>query len=396
MCASARPEMPASPSALSQRLESVDVVRGAAMVLMVLDHARDFVGSTRFSAVNLERTYPALFWTRWVPHLCAPAFVLLAGVGAYLATRRGRSKAQQTQYLLVRGLWLILLEVTFVRFGILFNLDYSYTPLGVLWAIGSSMIALAGLIWLPRPLVAAVAIALIAGHNLCDDVDAEAFGRLGWLWLILHEQGSFWPVEGMRVSVIYPLIPWVGVMAGGFALGHWLLADAVGRRRLIALGLGVTTAFFALRLTNVYGNPSGWSIQEDGVRTAMSFVNCKKYPPSLLFLLMTLGPILLALGCLQGRPIRWAGPLVVLGRTPLFFYLCQWPLVHALAIVVARAAGQPTGWMFASPPFEQPNGYGFGLPVVYGVWAATVLLLVPACVWFADQRQRRGGWLAYF
>ena len=379
------------------RLESVDLTRGMAMVLMVLDHVREFFSDARFSPMDLARTSPGLFLTRWITHFCAPAFVFLAGTGVFLAATRGKTRPELLRFLLTRGFWLIFLELTVVRFGMTFNLDYRYIPAGVLWAIGWSMVLLAGLIWFPKPLVLGFGVVLIAGHNLLDDIEPEAFGRLGWLWKVLHEQGGIRLFKGHTLKVLYPLIPWAGVMAAGYTFGPIFTLEPRRRRHwLLVTGLSLIGAFVALRALNVYGNPTPWSVQKSPLFTAFSFLACKKYPPSLDFLLMTLGPIILALGLLD----RTWGPvgrrLILLGRVPLFFYLLQWPLVHALAVILALMTGGPCGWLFASRPFKNPPDYGYGLSVVYGMWVVSTLLLYGACRWFADlKRRRKDAWLRY-
>jgi uncharacterized membrane protein len=379
------------------RLESVDLVRGGVMVLMVLDHVREFFTNAQFGPVDPARTSPGLFLTRWVTHFCAPAFVFLAGTGVYLAATRGKSRPELSRFLLTRGFWLIFLEVTVVRLGMTFNLDYRFVPAGVLWAIGWSMIALAGLIWLPRPLVLGFGLTPIAGHNLLDTIESESFGRLGWLWKVLHQQGGIKLLRGHTLRILYPLIPWIGVMAAGYASGVIFTLERVHRRRLLVItGLSLMGAFVVLRGLNVYGNPSVWTVQKSPLLTVFSFLACKKYPPSLLFLLMTLGPLIFSLGLLDRAWGPLGQPLILLGRIPLFFYLLQWPLVHALAVVLFVATGQPYGWLFASRPFKNPPGSGFDLPVIYGIWVITILLLYPACRWFAAlKRRRKDAWLRY-
>ena len=378
------------------RLVSIDVVRGIVMVLMVLDHTRDFFSVARFAPTDLAQTTPALFFTRWITHFCAPAFVFLAGTAAFLTGNRGRTRPELARFLLTRGLWLIVLEVTLVRLGVTFNVTYDLIFLQVIWAIGVSMIVLAGLVFLPRRAIAAFAIVTIAGHNLLDGVGREAFGELGFLWTVLHVQ-SFEERWGLAVAVIYPLIPWVGVMAAGYALGPVFLLQRQRRRRILLIaGLAVTAGFVVLRALNVYGDPDPWSPQGDPVFTVLSFLNTEKYPPSLLYLMMTLGPMLAALTLFDREPGPLTRPLVVFGRVPLFFYLLQWPLVHGMALGLAALRGQPTDHLFQSVPFGYPEGYGYGLPVVYLVWALAILLLYWPCRWFAElKRRRRDAWLSY-
>jgi uncharacterized membrane protein len=378
------------------RLSSIDVVRGIVMVLMVLDHTRDFFTNARFDPTDLAQTTPALFLTRWITHYCAPAFVFLAGTAAFLTGSRGRTRPDLARFLVTRGLWLIVLEVTLVRWGATFHLPFDFLGLQVIWAIGVSMIALAGLIFLPRSAIAAFAIVTIAGHNLLDGVEARDLGALGFLWPVLHQQ-AYDERWGTAIVIVYPLIPWVGVMAGGYALGPLFRRGRAGRRRLLlALGLAVTAGFVALRAVNVYGDPGPWTPQPDAVFTVLSFLDTEKYPPSLLYLMMTLGPTFVALALLDREPGRFTRPILVFGRVPLLFYLLQWPLVHGLALGLAAIRDEPLDWLFAPVPFDPPAGYGYELPVVYLVWALAVFILYWPCRWFADlKRRRKDAWLSY-
>lgn len=383
-----------------RRLESVDLLRGLVMVVMVLDHVREFFGMIGRDPTNPATTTLPLFFTRWVTHFCAPTFVLLAGTGAYLAGSRGMSRAALSRFLFVRGLWLVVLEVTVVRVGLTFDLAFGFVPLTVLWAIGASMMILAPLVFLPAAIVGVLGAAMIAGHNALDFVRPEAFGRFADAWRLLHNPGPLSiSGDGRAVFVLYPLIPWVGVMMGGYALGPILkIPSAEARRGLLAgLGLAMTAAFAALRWSNLYGDPAPWTPQPRGPAfTALSFLNCQKYPPSLLYLLMTLGPALMLLAAFDRGAGRVGRPLLTFGRVPLFYYLLQWYLIHALAIAVAWACGQPYRWLLGGGPFGAPSGYGHGLPVVYLMTAAVLLLLYPACRWFAERKRRsRSVWLSY-
>lgn len=379
------------------RLDSVDLLRGLVIVVMALDHARDYFTDVRFDATDLTQTTAPLFLTRWITHFCAPVFVFLAGTSAYLYQARGRSRGEVSRFLLTRGLWLVVLELTVVRWAWTFN--FSYTELlfvQVIWVIGVSMIVLAGLVHLPLPVVAGVGIAMIAGHNLLDGITPQSVGAWGPLWAILHVQSAI-PLGGDRVFVvIYPLIPWVGVMAAGYAFGTLLSRPERERgRSLLMLGGALTLAFVMLRAANLYGDPAPWSVQATAGRTALSFLNTTKYPPSLLFLLMTLGPAIASLPLLERLTGPVARAVTVFGRVPLFFYVLHLYLIHALALVVGTLAGfDPRSflhvWLF------NPEGWGYGLPVVFLVWAGVVLALYPACRWFAEVKaRRREAWLSY-
>ncbi len=287
-------------------------------------------------------------------HFCAPAFVFLAGTSVYLSSSRGKSRPELARFLLSRGLWLIVLEVTALRFAMVFSFDYSFVNFTVLWAIGWSMIALAGLIYLPTWAVAAFGIAMIAGHNLLDGIEVGAPPWVRVLWTTLHgPPQSFHTKVGVKTHILYPLIPWIGVMATGYVFGRLYSFQRPFRRKvLMVLGLALIAAFVAIRALNVYGDPDPWSVQATPLYTLLSFLNCSKYPPSLLFLLMTLGPCFVALSLLDRdwRPGGLDDALLTFGRVPLFFFLVHWATAHALAVVVALVNHQPSAWLFQVPP----------------------------------------------
>jgi len=388
------------------RLESVDIVRGVIMILMALDHVRDFFGIPGVNPTDPASTTVALFFTRWITHFCAPVFFLLTGTGAYLSLRR-KSKGELSRFLFTRGLWLIFLEVVVTRdLGWQFNFDYHLTILIVLWALGWAMIVLSGLIWLPTSLVTTFGLVMIAGHNLFDSVQSS-----NPLWSILHSPNFILNHPEHSIFATYPLIPWVGVTAAGYGLGQIYSPGssstsgwASDRRRafLGRLGIGLTAAFVVLRGINIYGDPVRWTTQKSAIFTVLSFLNTNKYPPSLLFLLMTLGPAMLFLWAVDGRTPRWLRPALVFGKVPMFYYLLHIPLIHLLAILVCYARYGQVHWMFESPglgqfPVTPPPGWGFSLPIVYLVWAAVVFTLYPLCRWFAALKQCRGdAWLSYF
>jgi uncharacterized membrane protein len=388
-----------SSSRHAARLDAVDLLRGLVMVIMALDHARDFFhsGAPVFEPTDLSRTTPALFFTRWITHFCAPVFVFLAGTGAFLSLSRGRTKKDLSWFLLTRGLWLVVLEWTLVRFGVTFDLNYrSGSFVQVIWALGWSMIVLAALVRLPLRAVAAFGVLMIAGHNLLDRFHAADFGAWRWLWMILHEQGPLRSSSGFTLFVIYPLVPWIGVMAAGYAFGALArLEDERRRKVLLRLGSALTLAFVVLRATNLYGDPRPWAAQPRGsLYTLFSFLNCEKYPPSLLFLLMTLGPAIALLPLLERARGALSRFFTVYGRVPLFYYLLHFYLLHGMAVVFALARyGSAASTVFAG---GLPPGYGYRLPVVYLVWIAAVLLLYFPCRYWARLKQRkRSAWLSY-
>ncbi len=387
------------PAARGVRLDSVDLLRGLVMIIMALDHTRDFFhnATIHFDPTDLTQTNPALFFTRWITHFCAPVFVFLAGTGAYLSLGRGRTKKDLSWFLLTRGLWLVVLEVTLVRLAWTFDFTTPFVFVQVIWALGWSMVVLAALIHLPVRVIAGFGLLLIVGHNLLDRIHVTSFGGVGQvLWLVLHEAGQVGNIQRFLFDVRYPLIPWVGVMAAGYAFGRLLQLPAERRRKtLFRLGLGLTLAFIVIRATNLYGDPRMWAVQARApIYTVLSFLNCEKYPPSLLYLLMTLGPAIMLLPLLE----RWRGALarfvMTFGRVPLFYYVLHLLLIHGLAVVVNIARyGRNVGSIFANGP---PPDFGFNLLTVYVVWLVAVLLLYPPCRWWARLKQRnRSAWLSY-
>ncbi len=371
------------------------------MILMALDHVRDFFGGA-VSPVNIAQTTAPLFFTRWITHFCAPVFFMLTGTGAYLARRR-RSAADLSRFLITRGFWLIVLELTVVRcLGYQFNFDYRVTMLIILWALGWSMVTLGLLVHLPLNAITGFGVVLIATHNAFDGIAPSSFGPLAPLWSILHVPGLVVQNPNRVVFVAYPLIPWIGVTAAGFGLGRIVDWTPDERRTfLLRAGLAFVTAFGALRMINVYGDPVPWTRQQTAVRTVLSFLNANKYPPSLDYLLMTLGPALLFLRAVDGCTPRSLQSALVFGRVPLFYFLLHLPLIHLLAVAVCVARYGDVHWMFQSPslnqfPVTRPPGWGYSLPIVYLVWIAIVVMLYPLCRWFAAVKERsRSRWLSY-
>jgi uncharacterized membrane protein len=380
------------------RLESIDVVRGVIMIVMALDHVRDFFGNSGLNPTDPATTTIPLFFTRWITHFCAPTFFLLTGTGAFLSLRK-KSKSELSGFLFTRGLWLIVLEVTVVRcLGWEFNFDYRMLMLMVLWALGWAMIVLSALVYLPAWAVTTFGVAMIAGHNWFDSVDSSSI-----IWSILHVPDVIFSGPSHMVFIAYPLIPWVGVTAVGYGLGQIYMWPAQRRRAfLLPLGAAVSAAFIVLRAINIYGDPRRWAAQRSAAFTVLSFLNTTKYPPSLLYLLMTLGPMLLFLWAVDGRTPRWLRPALIFGRVPMFYYLLHIPLIHLLALATCYARYGQVHWMFESPgfpnfPFTKPPGWGYSLPVIYLIWAVVVIALYPLCRWFAGLRQRKtDAWLSYF
>jgi uncharacterized membrane protein len=370
------------------RLESVDVVRGVIMVIMALDHTRDFFGQPG-SPTNLATASVALFFTRWITHFCAPVFFLLTGTGAFLSLRK-RTKPELSRFLFTRGLWLIFLELTLFRcLAVQFNFDYHITIINVLWALGWAMIVLSVLVYLPAWAITTFGVVMIAMHNLLDPIDsANPF------WSVLHSPNVIFSSRGHTVLVAYPLVPWVGVTAAGYGLGQ-IYAWTAARRQafLLRLGIGLSMAFVVLRAINIYGDPFRWTTQRSAVFTALSFLNTTKYPPSLLFLLMTLGPALIFLWAVDAHTPRLLRPALIIGKVPMFYFLLHFAFIHLLAVVICYARYGHIHWMFESPdianfPITQPPGWGLTLPFVYLLWAFVVLAMYPICNWYAAVKQR--------
>ena len=388
-------------TATPRRLAAIDALRGLVMVLMALDHAREFfhVGAMTFQPTDLAQTTPVLFFTRWVTHLCAPTFALLAGVGVWLRLQRpGETRASLSRYLVTRGLWLVLLEIVVMRLAMNFTWSLAYPPLLlVLWMLGLSMMALAALIWLPARVVLVASAVVIVGHHVFDGVRAADLGSVAGLWRVLHEPGVV-PLGGIIAIVGYPLIPWVAVMGAGFGMGPlFALPQPVRGRRLLGAGLLLCVMFVVLRWVNVYGDPVPWTSQPSATFTLLSFLNTTKYPPSLAFLLMTLGPALLLLAWMERRGWQPGHPLVVLGRVPLFFFVSHFWALHAMAAVAALVTYGSAARAFLAMPLPSmggpanafPAGFGYPLWVAYLAWVAVLVLLWPACQWAAGARASR-------
>ncbi len=348
------------------RLTSVDAIRGLVMIVMALDHTRDFfhADAAVFQPDDLTRTTAALFFTRWITHFCAPVFMFSAGVSAYLWLTRGqRTIRELSRFLWTRGLWLVLLDLTVMRFALTFSITSGPLILLVLWALGWSMVALGFLAHLPIRVLAILSILTIMLHNLLDPIQAAQLGGFAWLWDILHQQALF-KVGPLPVLVAYPLIPWIAVMAAGYCFGSILQ-----RRWMIRLGVGLTLAFIVLRAINIYGDPFRWS------GTLLSFLRVTKYPPSLDFLLMTLGPALLVWAWLDTLSLSRTNPLVVFGRAPLFYFVIHFYVIHVL-VVLTHTTKQ--------------------LWVVYAIWIGVVGAMYPLCLWYSRVKEkRRDWWLSY-
>ena len=392
------------PETISRRLDSIDFLRGLVMVIMLLDHVREFVHADafRFSPTDLSKTNVILFFTRWITHLCAPTFVFLAGTSIYLQKMRGKSTEELSKFLLTRGLWLIVLEFTVVRFSVQFNLDYRFFGFAeVIWIFGVSMIVLAALVYLPVRVVAVVGVAMIAFHNLLDGIKVPpeiAFAQKTapdfWqtIWIFLHQPG-FVPLGGeVKLFVAYPLIPWIGVMAAGYALGAIYTWDSTRRRKfLFRLGALLTVLFVLASAVITYF----YTTQTSAILVFLDFLNTTKYPPSLLFLLMTLGPALLILGATDriNADHFVTKIFITYGRVPLFYFILQMFLAHLFGVILNYLAGNPIDFLFKIFPDSSiaPPEAGFPLWVVYAAWLAGLIILYPLCRWYGKIKQNRRG-----
>lgn len=370
------------------------------MVIMALDHVRDYFHSAAYlfdPADPLQTTLP-LFFTRWITHFCAPAFSFLAGLSAFMAGRK-KTKTELAVFLIKRGIWLILLELTIIGFSWYFDLQFRTFGLLVIWSLGISMIVLSGLIYLPRPAILIFSCVLIFGHNLLDDVKADG----GIFWAILHEQKFFVLTAHTQLMVGYPIIPWVAVMALGYYMGSYYNASfpAAKRRQLFNyIGIAAIVLFIILRWTNIYGDPHPFIHFGNASQDIVSFLNPSKYPPSLHYLLMTLGVTFLFLANsenLRGKAVNFFSTF---GRVPFFYYILHIYLIHITAMIFARLSG--FGWdklVFSTWPTLDPHakGYGYDFWVFYLVWICLVLVLYPLCRWFDKYKQshKEKQWLSY-
>jgi len=374
-----------------ERLSAIDLLRGLTVVLMTIDHARDFWSATPYRPEDVTQASVALFITRWVTHLCAPTFVLLAGLSAYLLLKKTGDKPTLSRFLITRGLWLMLLDVTVLT--LCWQLGYTFVFLQVIWVIGCSMVILAGLIWMPRWAIATFAVVLIVGHNLLDGWQPES----AW-WTLLHRQNVFLLAGKLPVFVAYPLLPWPGVMAAGYWLGTVFDRPAPDRNGwLTRAGTLLLLGFVVLRFTNLYGDPRLWEAQPRGVvYTVLSFLNVSKYPPSLLYLSVMLGLALLLLSRIDNLRGSLRNVLLVYGRVPLFFYVGHILLLHGTAALWTYLQyGKVMNLMFDKPD-AWPAAYSPNMGRLYAVWLVALVIMYYACRWYGGIKRRyHYAWLSY-
>jgi uncharacterized membrane protein len=368
----------------TSRIESIDILRGVVMVIMALDHVRDYFhyGSFFIDPTDLETTTPILFFTRFITHYCAPIFVFLAGTSAFLYGSR-KTKSELFKFLFSRGIWLIFLEIVVNNFIWTFNFSLSIQIFQVIWAIGFSMVCLSFLIYLPKKALLILGIILIAGHNVLDGVVMEGQGFQDIIWYLLHQEQFLVINPNLIIILKYPLIPWIGLMVLGYLFGTFYQKDyktTIRRKWLLRLGLGAVVMFFVLRGLNIYGDLTPWSIQDTITKTVLSFFNVTKYPPSLLFICITLGPALLFLYTFESTKNKLTDFFLVFGRVPLFYYFLHVLLIHILAIGgILVFGGNWEDMILTAEGFLNANliTYGYSLPIVYLVWISVVLLLYP-------------------
>ena len=401
----ARP--PRTPSA-GGRLTSLDALRGTVMVIMAIDHIRDFFDrySMSNSPTDLSQASAIMFFTRWITHFCMPVFMFAAGAGAFLWWSRGhKTRRQLSWFLLSRALWFLFLEVLVMNLAYSFQFSaHGLILLLVLYIFGACFLLMAALIHLPLRWLAILSIAIIALHNLLDPFPASRFGSFAWAWHILHEPGVVM-LRNRPFFVVYPILPWIGVMGAGFCFAQLFSLDGIRRRRIATrIGLAMMLAFIVIRAVNVYGDPSRWSSQKSLLFTVLSFLNCTKYPASLDYSLMTIGPALLLFAWYDRRSFSDKNPLIVFGRVPLFYFVLHFYLIHLLLVAMSyiRYGSQAFSFIFHSMPAmggpraAYPQDFGYPLWVTYIVWIGLVAALYPLCRWFAHYKQtHRSWWLSY-
>lgn len=367
------------------RQTAIDILRGLVIVLMVLDHTRDFLGASSMNPRDV--TAPALFLTRWITHFCAPVFVYLTGVSAWFYLQKQDSLPATRRYLLLRGLWLIVLELTLVRLGWTFEWPFHLLILQVIWVLGWGMIFLSLLIGASNYLIGAFGLAMMAGHHLLDVITAKQLGSAAILWHLLHEPTRYVLSQHVEVFIVYPLIPWIGVMAFGFAMAPNFVAGARRPRFFVMWGLALLLLFFLLRLTGFYGDPQRWVPEMNGLSSMLSFINCEKYPPSFQFLLMTLGPVFLFYPLIPTLPGKLAAVLQTFGRVPLFLYVFHLPLLHCLALLQLILTGSNLSELPNGFPLQgKPDHYGFSLFGVYLAWMIVLVAFYPLCRLYGEQK----------
>ena len=385
------------------RIYSLDLLRGLVMIIMALDHTRDFFHFDAFvhDPLDLNSTSAGLFFTRWITHYCAPVFIFLAGTSICLQGFR-KPKRELSLFILKRGLWLVFIELAVVNVGWTFDLSYGVFILQVIWAIGICMILMALIIWLPFMLVLLTGAAIVLGHNVLDDIPST---KQGFFWDLVHNGNfAFHSIGGtIKLAIVYPFLPWLGLMMLGYCFGELYRPSVAPEQRkkvFFRTGVGVILFFLLLRGFNLYGDPLHWSAQSDGLFTVMSFLNVHKYPPSLLFMCMTIGPAIIFLSFSENMDNRWTRIISVFGRVPFFYYIMHIYLLHVVCMLLFLARGhsitEVTPGISGLPFRFMIAGEGYALRMVYLVWILTVIALYPLCHWFNERKKRsRSVWMSY-
>lgn len=399
--------MQPSLSATAKRIDSIDILRGIVMVIMALDHVRDYfhVQANLDNPLNLATTTPLLYFTRWITHFCAPIFVFLSGVSIYLQSLR-KTKKELAGFLIKRGLWLILLEVVIISFAWSFNPHYNFLFFQVIWAIGISMVILGLLIWLPFNLILVLGLIIVFGHNLLDIPESGKDFKPGFWLDLLHSSrfAMYQYVDNHRLFIAYPFLPWTGLMMLGYCTGIYFSPKFTADKRrkiLTRIGFALIILFIVVRAVNVYGDPVPWSEQKNGLFTFFSFINVNKYPPSLLYMCITVGPAFLFLSFIESFRNKFTNVMRTYGRVAFFYYILHLYLVHLLSAIAFLARGHSfeeasnTGDFF--PFYFLAVGEGYSLAVVYAVWAFVVILLYPLCKWYDTYKtsHKEKWWLSY-
>lgn len=383
------------------RIISIDLLRGIVMVTMALDHVRDFfhLGALQQDPLNLATTTLPLFLTRWITHFCAPVFVFLAGVSIYLAGLR-RSRRELRIFLITRGLWLVAIEIVVMSFALSFNPAYNLVILDILWAIGTSMIVVGLLIDIPWKVLLAIGLIIVLGHNLLDTLKIQQQGVFPVIWHFIYGFPAIFPLSKNHTLIVaYTFLSWTGIMILGYVTGRLFAPGVEAKKRVRILwiaGAVVILLFIVLRTVNIYGDPLPWSAQKKAGFTLLSFLNVNKYPPSLLFTCMTLGPALILLAVFEQAKSRLSSLLVIYGRVPFFYFIIHFFLVHLLLVIAFFFSGYGIKDI-ASPPFYfHPPQLGYPLGIVYLIWILVVVLMYPVCRWYAHyKRTHVQWWLSY-
>jgi len=387
------------------RIQSIDFLRGLVMILMALDHVRMYFafGTWYSEPTNLATTTPLLFFTRWITHFCAPVFIFLAGTSAFLYGTKQSNITETAFFLFTRGLWLILIELVIVNFAWTFDVTYSFRILQVIWAIGISMVVLSALVFLPKGLILVIGTLLVFGHNLLDSINLEGSSAPDMFWYALHQPHSVYIDTTHLINFVYPVLPWIGLMALGYVFGSLYQRDLPAKQRrrwLLSIGIGATLLFILLRSFNLYGEPHPWQAQDSFGLSLMSFLNTTKYPPSLHFLLMTMGPALIVLSAIEPFENRLPRPVIVIGKVPFFFYVIHLYVIHALALLLLVYEGRNWHQYILSARGIMSgtlHNFGLSLGAVYVIWIFLIASLYPFCKLYQSYRENHPAkwWLSY-